>query len=89
MALGARAATIVTMVVRQAGRVIVAGLLIGVVLAVGVSRTLESRLFGVAPVDTITYVVSAALLVVLGAIASAQPARVATRVNPVDALRHD
>ena len=89
MALGARAATIVTMVVRQAGRVIVAGLLIGVALAVGVSRTLESRLFGVAPVDTITYVVSAALLVVLGAIASAQPARVATRVNPVDALRHD
>jgi ABC-type antimicrobial peptide transport system permease subunit len=89
MALGAAAATIVGMVVRQASRVVVTGLVIGVLLAAGISRVLESRLFGVAPLDVRTYLGAAVLLVVLGAIASAQPARLATRVNPVDALRHD
>jgi ABC-type antimicrobial peptide transport system permease subunit len=89
MALGAGARTIVGMVVRQAVRVVIVGVVIGIALASAISRMLENRLFGVAPLDLLTYTGAATLLIGLAGIASAQPAHAATRVNPIDALRHD
>jgi predicted permease len=89
MALGAQTATVVGLIVRQAGALVAAGLVIGTVAAVVLARLLESRLFGVASVDIATYGAAAAVLVGLGIIASAVPARSAARVNPVETLRQD
>jgi putative ABC transport system permease protein len=87
MALGAHTGAIVRLFVRQAGSLVVIGLVVGTGFAIVLSRTLESRLFGVARLDALTYGAAAAVLVVLGVVASAVPARNASRVNPVETLR--
>jgi ABC-type antimicrobial peptide transport system permease subunit len=53
------------------------------------TRLMESLLFGVMALDPVTYVVVAAVLVVTGALAGYLPARRATRVDPMAALRAD
>ena len=89
MALGARSGPLVGLIVGQATRLVAAGLVLGLGAAAVFTRLLQSRLFGVAPLDAATYVAAAAIVVAIGAIASAQPTRAVTRVNPVEALRHD
>jgi putative ABC transport system permease protein len=87
MALGARAADVRSLVVGQALRMGAAGLAIGLAGAVLVARVLDSLLFGVTAGDPLTFAgVSAALLAVL-LIAAYLPARRATRVDPIVALR--
>jgi len=86
-ALGATSSSIFALVLRQGLMPAVAGLLGGVVVAVGASRYLANQLFDVSPVDTATYGV--ALLGVLGLAVAAclLPARRALRVSPLEALR--
>jgi putative ABC transport system permease protein len=87
MALGAQAADVRALVVGQALRLGAAGLAIGLVGAALVTRVLESLLYGVTPGDPITFAaVSAALITVL-LLAAYLPARRATRVDPMVALR--
>jgi putative ABC transport system permease protein len=89
MALGARAADVRSLVVNQALRLGAAGLAIGVAGALAVTRVLDSQLFGVTASDPLTFaVVSAALITVL-VLAAYLPARRATRVDPIVALRAD
>jgi ABC-type antimicrobial peptide transport system permease subunit len=76
------------MIVGNAARLAALGLAIGVVLALVLSRTLSSLLFQTAGTDPLTF---AAVVVVLGAVALAAgyfPARRASRIPPVDALRY-
>ena len=89
MALGARATDVVTMVLGHAGRIVGAGLAIGLAAALFVSRLLQASLFEVTRTDPLTYGSVSVLLVVIAVIASLVPARRATSVNPIVALRHD
>ena len=77
------------MIVRQAVGLAFMGLGIGLALALGASRLIEGLLFGIASSDTVTYAAVAAglLLVALGA--SYLPARRASRIDPMRALRYE
>ena len=87
MALGARGRTVLGLVVRQAMLLAVAGVVAGMLIAQLMSGVLTSLLFDVTPRDPLTYAAVAALLTVVALVAAYVPARRATRVNPVVALR--
>lgn len=87
IALGARAAEVRSMVLRQGGRVGAMGIGVGLVGALAVSRVLQSLLFDVAATDVFTYVAVSLALFVLVLGATLVPARRATRIDPVRALR--
>jgi putative ABC transport system permease protein len=89
MALGATPGRVTRMVLGNAWRMATAGLVAGVGLAYGLTRFLESMLYGVKPTDRWTYVVVSAVLAVVVLAASYLPARRASRVDPVVALRHE
>jgi predicted permease len=87
VALGATRRIIGVLVIRQAVVPIVAGLAAGLIAATWTSRLLAAQLFEVAPADVVTFAGTALLLLVSGVAAAAIPARRATRVDPVIALR--
>ena len=87
MALGAQASHVLVLVVRQGVPVVAAGVGLGLLAAAASSRVLESVLFGVGSGDRLTFVVAALVLVVVALVACWLPARRATRVDPMDALR--
>jgi predicted permease len=89
MALGAPRSSVLTMVVGQGSRLIALGLVIGLGAAFGLSRLLDSVLFGVGPTDASSYLLSALVLTAVGVLASLLPALRASRVNPIEALRQD
>jgi ABC-type antimicrobial peptide transport system permease subunit len=87
LALGAEPGQVMVMVVRQAVAIATLGAAIGVVAAVLSTRALQGFLFGVRPIDAPTLAASAAALIAAAVLASAIPARRATRVSPTVALR--
>ena len=87
MALGAEAKRVRRMVVVQGVRVIVIGVLLGALAAIGVTRSLGSLLYGVAAIDGMTFVAMAALMMLVGVLASYLPARRASSVDPIQSLR--
>ena len=87
MAMGASAGEIRTMVLLHSGRLIAAGLALGVAGAVAVTRYLAAQLYGVSPTDVPTLLAAVAVLAAAGLAASYLPARRATRVDPMTALR--
>ncbi len=89
IALGAQAGQVLALVVGQGARFALAGVAIGFVAAFSLSRLLASQLYQVSPFDPMTSVVTAAVLIVAALAASYLPARRATRVDPVEALRHE
>ena len=89
LALGARPRTVLRQVVQSALGLAVAGAAIGAVSAFGLTRFLESLLFGVEPTDAATFASMAALLMAIAALAAWLPARRVMRVDPVKALREE
>ena len=89
IALGARRRTIIGMVLGQSLITILAGAGMGVVGAVAVTRLLTAALFGITPLDVPTYVGASSLVLIVATTASYFPARRATRVDPMVALRED
>jgi putative ABC transport system permease protein len=89
LALGAKRGELIALVVRQAASLAFAGLALGLVLAFGARSLIRSLLFGIEPTDTATYVGVAALLFVIALIASYLPARRASRIDPLKALRYE
>jgi ABC-type antimicrobial peptide transport system permease subunit len=87
MALGAGRGDILRLVMGKSLRLIVCGTVVGLVGAGAVSRVLASLLFGVGPRDPITFVLVALLLIVVALLATLIPARSASRVDPIVALR--
>ena len=87
IALGARAAEIMRLIVAGSSPPVVAGLVVGLVGALGASQVLRSKLYGVSPLDPLTYAGVALLLSVAAMAASFFPARRAVRLNPTQALR--
>ncbi len=89
VALGARARDIAALVLRQGLRLTAAGAVVGIAAAVGVARLLQSRLYGVRPIDVPTLGAVALVLALTALLACWLPARRAARVDPADALRAD
>ena len=89
MTLGARRADVVRLVLADGGRLVLQGILAGVVLALIASRLLRGFLFGVATTDPMTYLGVAVLLSAVALAACAIPAWRAARVDPWQALRAD
>jgi putative ABC transport system permease protein len=89
IALGARSREVLTLVLRSGLRLVAAGIAVGAVAALALSRTLSSLLFGVHPADVWTYGLASLLLVLVAVAASYVPARRATRFDPAMALRSE
>jgi len=89
MALGARSAGIVTLVLREGLRLVVIGVALGLAAALAAGRLLSSYLYGVSATDAATFSAITAFLAGVALFACYVPARRAMRVDPVQALRHD
>jgi predicted permease len=89
MALGAQAADVVRLVLRQGLRLVIIGVAIGLSLSVAATRVLAAALFGISPTDPLTFVVITLLLGLVALLACWIPARRATKVDPLVALRHE
>ena len=87
MALGAQQHTVIGLVVREAMLLVAFGVASGTIAALVLSRTMTKMLFSVAPTDPATFAIVAAGLLAVALLASYLPARRATRVDPVVALR--
>ncbi len=87
LAMGAKRISIVTLLLWQGLRLLASGVAIGLMGALLATRYVEAQLFGVTATDPLTLVVSCAVLVTAGIVASAIPALRAMRVDPIVALR--
>jgi predicted permease len=87
LALGANPAGVAGAIVRQGGLVAVAGLTIGVAAALAGGHAIESLLYGVSPRDPIVFVATTLALLVVALVACWLPARRASKLSPVEALR--
>ncbi len=87
MALGAERRDVLRLVLTRALRIVVAGLIVGLAGAAGVTRVLQTFLFGVTPTDPIAFTIVTLLLMAVGLMAAWLPARRATRIDPCAALR--
>jgi putative ABC transport system permease protein len=87
LALGATRRNVRALVVRELGPLVAAGLAAGLVGAAMVARVLRTFLYGVSAADPATFAGVAALLAVVSLLACYLPARRATRIDPLDALR--
>jgi putative ABC transport system permease protein len=89
LALGAPRGQVIATVVAQAGGLAVAGLGIGLLGAAAAGRLIRGQLYGVSPIDALTYLSVAGALAVVALLASWLPARRAASVDPIAALRSE
>jgi putative ABC transport system permease protein len=89
MALGARPADVLRLTLRNGIALTVLGIVIGVGAAFALTRFMESMLFGITPTDKLTFIAVSSLLFLVAFCASLIPARRATKVDPLVALRYE
>jgi putative ABC transport system permease protein len=89
MALGARSANILQMVIGRGLRLVLIGISLGIAGSVALTHLIKSLLYGVSATDPVTFTIIALLLAGVALLACYIPARRAMRVNPVVALRHE
>ena len=89
LALGAQRGNVITMILREGLFLTTIGLAIGVTLAAAVARVIAAFLFGIPPIDPITFAATAVLFATTGLAACYVPVLRATRVDPVRALRFE
>ncbi|UCD51634.1 MAG: FtsX-like permease family protein [Phycisphaerales bacterium] len=87
MALGATRRDILTQVLRQGATSTFVGLLVGVLLAVVITRVIRSAVHGISTIDLVSIVVTVVILTATSLLASYLPARRAARIDPMEALR--
>ena len=87
MALGAQAGAVLKMIMCEGSVMLASGLLLGLLLAIATARILNGILYGVSALDPIAFTVAPLVLAVAALIATWLPARRATQVNPIQALR--
>ena len=87
MALGAQIVDVLKLVVRRAMLLAVIGIGIGVAGAVAITRYMAALLFGVKPIDVITFIGVAVVLAIVVLVACLVPARRAAKIDPLEALR--
>jgi putative ABC transport system permease protein len=89
MALGANGQDVLGMILRQALLPVALGAVVGIAGCAAVSRILSSFLFGVSPLDPVTFAVLPVILLGIAALAGYVPGRRAARVDPMVALRYE
>ncbi|HSS19141.1 MAG TPA: ABC transporter permease [Pyrinomonadaceae bacterium] len=89
MALGARATDVLALILRNGMTLAVIGVAIGVAGALGLTRLLKAFLFGVTATDKATFIAVSAVLIFVALVACYLPARRATKVDPLEALRYE
>jgi putative ABC transport system permease protein len=89
MALGARRSSVLRMILLEGVALIMTGIFIGLFLSVVGTRAMGSLLYGVSPTDPLTFLSVAALLTFVAILACYVPARKATKVDPLVALKHE
>ena len=89
MALGARAADVMKLIVKNGMGPVILGLAVGLAGALGLTRLMVSFLFGVTPTDALTAATVSVGLALVALIACCIPARRATKVDPLVALRYE
>jgi putative ABC transport system permease protein len=87
MALGASARDVRRLILGQTLRPVAVGIAIGIAIAAGAGRVLQSVLFGVSPFDPVTYVIAPLVMVAVAALATWLPTRQALQADPVKTLR--
>ena len=87
LSLGAQRGNVMSMVIRQGTGLALLGIVIGIGVGLGVTRGLSRFLFGVNPFDPLTFAAVSGILFLAGVAATFFPARRATKVDPVVALR--
>jgi ABC-type antimicrobial peptide transport system permease subunit len=89
IALGAQANQVLSRVLREAFWVTSAGIVLGLIAALWLTRFIRVMLYGLAGTDALTVGGTAALLIAVSLLAAFAPARRASRIDPIRALRHD
>jgi putative ABC transport system permease protein len=89
MAIGARSSNVLRLILGQGAKLMAIGLLLGLLAAFGLSRLLSRMLYGVAPDDPATLVLVSLVLAIVGLAAYYIPARRATKIDPIRALRFE
>jgi putative ABC transport system permease protein len=89
MAIGAQRRDVLTLIVGQGMRLVLGGMLIGVAGAVAMAKLLASFLYGISAADPVTFVTTFVVLAAVGLVACGIPARRATRIDPLVALRYE
>ena len=89
MALGANRADVMKLITRQGMRLAAVGVVIGLLLALAVAQVLSSLLIGISGYDVTTFILVPALLAIVALVACYLPARRATKVDPLVALRYE
>jgi ABC-type antimicrobial peptide transport system permease subunit len=89
IALGAHPGQVISMILRETSGLVIIGLTVGAGLAYGASRLIRSRLYGVAPQDPLTLASATVLLLLVALSAAYLPARRASRLDPMAALRRE
>jgi putative ABC transport system permease protein len=87
MALGAQSRNLLGLVIGQGMKLVLFGVVLGLIASVALTRTIENLLFGVSPTDPLTFATIALLLALTALAACFVPARRAVKVNPIEALR--
>jgi putative ABC transport system permease protein len=87
IALGAEPGRVITMVLHETALLILGGLVVGGALTYGASRVIKSQLFGVTPQDPLTLAMAVGLLLLVALSAVYLPARRASKIDPMSALR--
>lgn len=89
IALGAQPGGVMAMVLRQGFTLVMAGLVVGALLAAGAASVLRGLLYGITPFDPWAWSAAMAAMLMAGTLANAIPARRAMQVEPLTALRTD
>jgi putative ABC transport system permease protein len=89
IALGARQSDVVAMVMGEALWLTLIGSAVGLLLAAAISRVIAGFLFGLPPIDPVTFTAATVLFVAIGMAACGMPVRRAARIDPADALRYE
>ncbi len=89
MALGVQTVQVLRLIMSEGFRPILSGVVVGISVSAGVSRGLSATLFGLSPLDPVSFVGVSVLLIAIALVATWLPARHAARVDPIVALRYE